>query len=67
MFNKFLPSQKESFKDFYNAIKHLNLTSAMLQHFFFRNRLSDNIIDHIEELEKLCNENQYENKKGLYS
>ena len=67
MFHKFLPKQKERFNDFYDSVKHLKLTSAMLQHFFFGNMDKDNIIDHIEELEKIVNENQYESKKDLYT
>ena len=59
--------QKERFNDFYDSVKHLKLTSAILQHFFFGNMDKDNIIDHIEELEKIVNENQYESKKDLYT
>tara|TARA_B110001469_G_C9644749_1_gene325399 strand:- start:3113 stop:4369 length:1257 start_codon:yes stop_codon:yes gene_type:complete len=67
MFHKFLPKQKERFKEFYNMVKHLKLTSAMLQHFFFGNMEKDNIMDHIDELETIVNENQYESKKHLYT
>lgn len=67
MFNKFLPDQKDNFTEFYEQIHSLKLTTAMLQHFFFGNRECDNILEHIYELEKIHNENQYESKKMLYS
>lgn len=67
MFDKFLPNQTERFNEFYKPIKRLKLTTAILQHFFFMNRLCDNIIDHIPELEKICNDNNYEPKQDLYS
>lgn len=67
MFKKFIPKQADKFKDFYSKIKHLKITSAMLQHFLFSNRLCDDILEHIEELEKISNDNQYEPKKSLYS
>ena len=35
MFNKFLPKQKSRFNDFYKEIKRLNLTTAILQQYFF--------------------------------
>lgn len=67
MFERFLPSQKERFSEFYSKIKNLKLTTAMLQHFFFGNRLQENIIEHIDELEKLARDNHYEGRKDLYS
>ena len=67
MFHKFLPKQKDNFKAFYNSIKRLKLTSAMLQQFFFSNRHNENINDFVNELEKTCNDNQYESKKNIYS
>ena len=67
MFHKFLPKQKGRFKEFYSTVKHLKLTSAILQHYFFGNMDKDNIMDYIDELEKIVNENQYEPKKDLYT
>ena len=67
MFNTFLPSQTEQFVEFYDTVKHMKLTTAMLQHFFFGNRLVENILEVIPELEKICNDNQYEVKNDLYS
>lgn len=67
MYEVFLPNQLDNFDDFYNKVKRLNITSAMLQHFFFGNRLNENILDHIDELVDLCNKNNYEANKSLYS
>lgn len=67
MFDAFLPTQTDNFPQFYKAVKHLKLTTAIMQHFFFGNRLNDNIIDHVPELEKICQDNIYESRKDLYS
>jgi len=67
MFDKFLPTQKERFHEFYKSVKRLKLTTAILQHFFFMNRHDDNIMEHISELEKICADNNYEGKQDLYS
>lgn len=67
MFEKFLPNQKARSDQFYQSVKRLKLTTAILQHFFFSNRLNDNIIDCLPELEQICNENNYEAKQDLYS
>ena len=67
MFHKFLPSQTDRFNDFYKKIKHLKLTTAMLQHFFFGNRMNENILDYISDLEKIANQNKYEPRTDLYS
>lgn len=67
MFEIFLPKQTERFTEFYTSVKHLKLTTAILQHFLFSNRLEDNIMDCVQELEKLSNENDYDGSKALYS
>lgn len=67
MFEVFLPNQLDNFDAFYNKVKRLNITTAMLQHFLFGNRLNENILDHVDELIKLCNQNNYESNKALYS
>lgn len=63
MFDAFLPSQKEKFNSFYKKIKHQKITTAMLQQFFFANRKCENIIEHIDELIKIINDNDYNTKK----
>lgn len=65
MFDKFLPKQKDVFLDFYKKIKHLKLTTAILQQFFFGNIFSENILDHIDELIEICGKNDYDNKKEI--
>ena len=68
MFEKFLPNQKKKFNEFYKAVKGLNLTTAMLQQYFFGNIKTDNILDSIDELKEICNNNDYEYKKDtLYT
>ena len=67
MFERFLPNQKDKFSEFYCRIKNLKITTAMLQQFFFGNRLQPDILDHIEELEKLANDNRYEPKMEHYT
>ena len=67
MFERFLPSQKDNFNNFYSKIKNLKVTTAMLQQFFFGNRLKPDICDHIDEIEKLVNENKYEPMTDHYS
>ena len=63
MFNRFLPNQKDNFKDFYKKIKHCKITTAVLQTFLFQWRECENIVDHVEELIKLAGKNEY-NKNG---
>lgn len=66
MFETFIPNQVESFPEFYKKIKNLKLTTAILQKFYFGNINCDNIIECIPELEKICNENNYDIKNNLY-
>ena len=63
MFNAFLTCQEERFESFYKKIKHHKITTAMLQQFFFANRKCKNIIEHIDELIKTINDNDYNTKK----
>ena len=67
MFETFLKTQKDAFPKFYKQVKHLKLTTAILQQFFFGNMNCDDILEKIPELEKTCNENNYDNKNVLYS
>lgn len=65
MFEAYFPKQNNSFKEFYTKVKNIRLTTAMLQQFFFIHRKDQNILDYIEELEKVSNENDYENNKEV--
>ena len=67
MYETFIPLQIENFNTFYEQVKHMKLTTAILQKFFFGNLNCENIIENISELEKLCNDNNYEANKSLYS
>lgn len=67
MYETFIPSQIENFNTFYKKVKHLNLTTAILQKFFFGNINCEDINENINELEKLCNDNIYEPNKSLYN
>jgi AAA+ superfamily predicted ATPase len=62
MYSVFLPSHTE-FDKFYKKVKGMKLTTAMLQSFLFGNRLTNNILDHMDELRKLCDNNDYNTKK----
>lgn len=66
MFNHFIPDKPDLFNLFWDRIKEEKLTTAILQHFLFRNRNTDNIIDKIPELLEtiethIDNDNQYRN------
>jgi SpoVK/Ycf46/Vps4 family AAA+-type ATPase len=63
MFEKFIPSQKEKFDEFYKNIKHLKLTTAILQQYLFGNIYCENILDTIDDLKNICSNNTYEFKK----
>ena len=66
MYMLFFPDST-NFAEFYKKIKHLKLTTAILQSFLFQYMESDNIMDHIDELEKTVRENKYDENKSLYS
>tara|TARA_Y100000591_G_C21820815_1_gene693493 strand:+ start:663 stop:1808 length:1146 start_codon:yes stop_codon:yes gene_type:complete len=68
MFKRFLPNQVDKFKEFYKAVKSLNLTTAILQQYLFSNIKCENILDTINELEEICMNNNYdEGKETLYT
>ena len=68
MFKRFFPDQIDKFKDFYKAVKSLNLTTAILQQYFFSNLKCKNILDTINELEEICMNNNYDtSKETLYT
>ena len=67
MYLRFIPNQKDNFNTFYKKIKHLKITTAILQQFLFTNIECDNIIECIPELEQLTNDNKYSEDYGMYS
>lgn len=54
MFKKFRPDDN-TFDEFYKKIENRKYTTAILQKFFFSNRLKDNILDKVNELEEIKN------------
>ena len=68
MFYKFIPKQTNRFDEFYNEIKNLNITTAILQQYLFGNINCDNILTTIDELKNSCSKNNYDFKKDtLYT
>jgi len=66
MFNAFYPKKKDIFDEFYEKIKSLDYTPAVLQQYFLNNLSFENIDE--KELEKLCNDNTYNDRKiNMYS
>jgi len=61
MFHKFLPNQKERFKEFYREVSHKKYTTAMLQEFFFYNRECENILDIMDEFNEIVDKNDPKN------
>ena len=61
MFEKFLPEQKDKFKEFYDTIKHREYTTASLQEFLFYNRKCDNILDIVDKFTEIIEKNDPKN------
>ena len=70
MFDSFFPEQKETFSKFYNMICGKQLTTAILQEFFFYNRKSKSIVSEITKLSEIIDKNDpgyYDkDKKDMY-
>lgn len=69
MYNRFIPTQKERFEDFYKYIEknRLKITTAMLQQFLFLNIDRDNIMEHMKELKEIVSEHKIEeNTERMY-
>ena len=58
MFQRFLPNQLHNFDTFYKSIRHKKYTTAMLQELLFFNRKSLNIMEHLEEFNKIIEKNE---------
>jgi hypothetical protein len=61
MFERFLPEQKERFKDFYDTIKHKEYTTASLQEFLFYNRKCENILEIVDKFTEIIEKNDPKN------
>jgi len=53
MFVKFFPNQRERFEHLWEKIRNKDLTTSILQEFFFSNRKCGNILDEIKGLEQI--------------
>ena len=58
MFRRFLPNQLHNLEGFYKSICHKKYTTAMLQELLFFNRKTFNIMDHLEEFNKIIEKNK---------
>ena len=68
IFKKFYKKENgdDIFKKFWIEIRHLKLTTAILQGFLFRYR-NDNIFEHLDEIKKTASQNKYDAPTDLYS
>jgi len=70
MYESFFPEQMDKFQKFYNMICGKQITTAMLQEFFFYNRKSENILSEISKLNEIIEKNDPKNfekeKKSMY-
>lgn len=70
MYESFFPQQMDKFEKFYNMICGKEITTAMLQEFFFYNRKSENIVSEISKLNDIIEKNDPKNfekdKKNMY-
>ena len=68
MYKKFIENREYNFDNFYEQIKHCNLTTAMLQKYFFENRKETDLCKNIKYLNKLAREQNYDgNHFNIYS
>ena len=65
MFTKFLPDQKDKFKEFYDLIRHREYTTAMLQEFLFYNRECENILEIMDKFIDIIEKNDPKNYEVL--
>ena len=61
MFQRFLPNQMVHFDKFYNTIRHKKITTAMLQEFLFFNRKCFNILEIMDDFNKIIDKNNPDN------
>ena len=70
MYESFFPEQMDKFPKFYNMICGKQITTAMLQEFFFYNRKSENIVSDVSKLNEIIEKNDPKNfekeKKSMY-
>ena len=67
MYDKFIKQRENKFKEFYNEIRSLKITTAMLQSYFFENRKTECLSTNIDKLKTLAISQKYEGNTNLYS
>ena len=55
-FDSFVPEQQDKWSKFKKAVRNCRTTSAILQSYFFKHRLDENILDSVLELKKISAE-----------
>jgi len=67
MYNKFLKGRENQFESFYKEIKNCNLTSAILQKYFFENRKESDFLKNICDIKTLAEQQKYDGAINMYS
>ena len=68
MYYKFLENREDKFGDFYKEIKNYNLTSAILQKYFFENRKESCLLKNISDIKKVASNQNYDGSHiNIYS
>lgn len=67
MFQQFIPEQINDFNEFYQKIKHKDITTAIIQKFFFELQ-DENVLHNLSKLDIIINDsnNKDKSKDGLY-
>lgn len=60
MYNKFLNDRENLFESFYRHIRNCNLTSAILQKYFFENRKEPDLLKNICDIKTLAEQQKYD-------
>lgn len=61
MYESYFPKQIKNFDKFYNSVRHLKLTTAILQEFFFSHDSCDDINEYIDEVSSIVDNNESKN------
>ena len=67
LYNKFLKGRENRFDRFYKEIKNCNLTSAILQKYFFENRNEPDLLKNISDIKTLAEQQKYDGVVHMYS
>lgn len=61
MFESYFPEQLDSFDKFYNHIRHLKITTAVLQEFLFKHAECSDILKYVDEINQILENNDSKN------